>query len=99
MRMRRNSGTFTNPHPALLRPASPRTELATAGKYITHYFTFKRKFHSFDARVISTLVKRDIVYEKLTMMQARTYLSINYMESIYNGPLADVKGTSFILIS
>ncbi|KAL0840571.1 hypothetical protein ABMA28_015785 [Loxostege sticticalis] len=30
-RLRRNSGTFTNTHPALLRPASPRTELATAG--------------------------------------------------------------------
>ena len=28
---RRNSGTFTNPQPALLRPASPRSELATAG--------------------------------------------------------------------
>lgn len=33
-RRRRNSGTFTNTHPALLRPASPRTELATAG--MTH---------------------------------------------------------------
>lgn len=30
-RRRRNSGTFTNPHPALLRAASPRSELATAG--------------------------------------------------------------------
>ncbi|XP_045765016.1 afadin isoform X5 [Maniola jurtina] len=27
----RNSGTFTNPHPALLKPASPLTELVTAG--------------------------------------------------------------------
>lgn len=33
-RLRRNSGTFINPHPALLRPASPLLELATAGNYI-----------------------------------------------------------------
>ncbi|XP_053603122.1 afadin isoform X4 [Plodia interpunctella] len=30
-RGRRNSGTFTNTHPAMLRPASPLAELATAG--------------------------------------------------------------------
>ncbi|CAF4775852.1 unnamed protein product [Pieris macdunnoughi] len=30
-RVRRNSGTFTNPHPALLKPTSPLSELATAG--------------------------------------------------------------------
>ncbi|CAH2075120.1 unnamed protein product, partial [Iphiclides podalirius] len=30
-RVRRNSGTYTNTHPALLKPASPLTELATAG--------------------------------------------------------------------
>ncbi|CAB3243951.1 unnamed protein product [Arctia plantaginis] len=33
-RMRRNSGTFTNMHPALLKPTSPLTELATAGNYV-----------------------------------------------------------------
>lgn len=32
-RMRRNSGTFTNTHPALTKPVSPLTELATAGNY------------------------------------------------------------------
>lgn len=35
-RARRNSGTFTNPHPALLRAASPRSELATAGMTSCH---------------------------------------------------------------
>ncbi|GBP92246.1 Afadin [Eumeta japonica] len=30
-RVRRNSGTFTNPHPALLRPTPPLLELVTAG--------------------------------------------------------------------
>ncbi|CAH0727900.1 unnamed protein product, partial [Brenthis ino] len=35
-RSRRNSGTFINPHPALLKPTSPLTELVTAG-YGRHY--------------------------------------------------------------
>lgn len=39
-RSRRNSGTFTNPHPALLKPTSPLTELATAGNYV---FAITRK--------------------------------------------------------
>lgn len=41
-RSRRNSGTFTNPHPALLRAASPRSELATAGKYTHTQYTCTR---------------------------------------------------------
>lgn len=37
-RFRRNSGTFTNTHPALTKPVSPLTELATAGNYYHTYF-------------------------------------------------------------
>nr|XP_032511319.1 uncharacterized protein LOC116765828 isoform X2 [Danaus plexippus plexippus] len=37
-RSRRNSGTFTNPHPALLKPTSPLTELVTAGDGRLSYY-------------------------------------------------------------